>query len=78
MSLRAELAEHIRHVDGGNELSPAVLAIRLAAWLLNRGYRSSASRDVRAYIAYVNPDKQLSAAALADAIVDHFNIDPKD
>lgn len=75
MNIRNDLAQHIRRVDGGNKLPPAELGYEISYLLTARPYRVD-SGELVGFVKRVNPDKTMGAAALADAIVDEFNLDP--
>jgi hypothetical protein len=71
-----DIAEVIREIDGDNllpiqELS-ATLTNRLIAFY---GDEALFAADIVAFVERTNPDKQMGAAALADAIVDEFNLE---
>jgi hypothetical protein len=74
-NIRNDLAEMIREVDGGNSLDPTSLGIKLFARLFAGAYDSKRFDDFLAFVARINPDKTMAASALADAIVDEFNLD---
>lgn len=82
MSLCVALAQHIRRVDAGNQLSPYQLAAEIAGYLRQRGAVDEAAESaVETYVeranagtGYLHP-KPLTGAALADAIVDHFHLE---
>lgn len=81
-NLRNDIAARIRQVDGDNELSPYQLGSAIADFLTDRGLvtpivagqvEDFAEQQNRG-AGYRHP-KPMGAAALADAIVDHFHLD---
>jgi hypothetical protein len=74
VSIRNDLAEHIRRVDGDNTLPAHELGYEIAHQLTTRPRRVD-SGDVIGFVKRVNPDKAMGAGALADAIVDHFRLE---
>lgn len=74
MTIRTDLAQHIRRVDGENKLGAHELGYEIALTLTSRPHRVD-SADLIRFVKDTNPDKTMSAGALADAIVDHFQLD---
>lgn len=76
MSLRNDLAQHIRRVDGANQLAAHDLGHEIAARIIHLICDINLlGIDIVAFVERVNPDKRMGAGALADAIVDHFNLE---
>lgn len=77
-NLRNDLAAHIRRVDGDNKLDSYDLGDRIASYLYNdRELISTESEAIKveSFVIRTNRDKAMGAAALADAIVDHFKLE---
>ena len=74
MSLRADLVEHIRRVDGDNTLRADILGNRIVCEFYG-DFPDGRRVEVTGYVNTINGDKRMGAAALADAIVDHFNLE---
>jgi hypothetical protein len=83
MTLRADLAEFIRHVDADNELGPHQLAVKVAVFLSDRVERGGErfeiavtdyAEELNRGAGYRHP-KPLTAEALADAVIDRFRLE---
>ena len=74
MSLRTDLAAHIRRVDGGNKLTPTEVGYEIALTLTVRPHRVD-SANLIGFVKRVNWDKRMCPTMLAVAIVDHFNLE---
>ncbi len=77
MNIRNELAEHIRRSDPGNRLSPERLGVSVA-FMVARRFPVLTEQAVAGFVEQVNPGKTMGAAALADAVVDRFDLDCED
>lgn len=81
-SLRDDLAAHIRHVDGKNELSPYQLGSAIADFLTARGVVTPIvagqvedfAEQQNQGAGYMHP-KPVGPDALAAAVVDHFKLE---
>jgi hypothetical protein len=76
--LRDDLAARIRHVDGDNRAHPADLASDIGEFLAPRlPFEGILARleEIKDFVFHVNRNKTMGADALADAIVDRFNLD---
>ena len=82
-NIRNDIATRVREVDGNNELAPSALAHEVVGYLRSRGLigdeETENAVDDFVYDATrgtgVGQPKPMGAAPLADAIVDHFNLD---
>jgi hypothetical protein len=74
-NIRNDIAELIQRVDGRNRLKPKTLAAEIEDGLQDLGVYTVEWKPLADLIARVNPDKTMGAAAMADAIVDEFNLD---
>ena len=74
VSLADEIAQHIRAVDGGNQLTARELGQRLASRLHGDGHFVPTA-DLVPFVERTNPDKRLGAGALAELIVAEFRLD---
>jgi hypothetical protein len=72
VNLRLALAQHIRRVDGGNNLIPFQLGTEIEAFL---GGFALDQMSVARFVERINPAKTVGAALLADEIVDKFDLD---
>jgi hypothetical protein len=76
-TVKTEVADVIREVDGSNRMS----AVNLGATLASRlcvFYDDLYAEDVIAFVERTNPDKQLDAGRLAELIVAEFDLDEED
>ena len=74
MGIRDDLAQHIRIVDGDNMLPPYELGWEVAHCLSDRTEEVSGFAVVE-LVERTNPGKTMGAAVLADAIIDHFDLE---
>jgi hypothetical protein len=77
VSIGTDLAHHILNVDPDNTMAATELGYEIALTLNTRRTHPHRvdSADLIGFVKRINSDKTLGAGALADAIVDEFNLD---
>lgn len=74
MTVTDEIAQHIRAVDGGNQLAAREVGQRLASRLHGDGHFVPTA-ELAPFVERTNPDKCMGADALAELIVAEFRLD---
>lgn len=74
-NIRLDLAQHIRYMDGRNDLTCAALSTVVVVFVGEVTDRQISRGEMDDLMSGINPDKTMGAAALADAVVDHFHLD---
>ncbi len=71
-----DIAALIREVDSDNAMDSNVLGRKVAERLLPAG--DVRINDMAGFIGWTNPDKTMGAGALAELIVDEFDLDEEE